>query len=181
MVSVGNLFDRGPYGEIVLELFERLAEDAAKKGGHVVNLMGNHELGLLKGSETFANDYATNEITRMKIQGTLKNKNLTTDVPAKYLSLFESAGSIGGKIRNRFQVMQKIGDTIFVHAGFSVEFMDQMASDSTSVGDLSKPIGQLKNDLSEDMWEALTDSTQHKADDGEGSIPMFTIDQPHVV
>lgn len=153
LVSVGDLFDRGPYGSIVLDLFEKLAEKAKQEGGLVVNLLGNHEHQLLKQEEGFATKYAANEISRMR-----KQNNYSVQ---QYLNLWSENGDIGSKVRKRFQVMQKIGDSIFVHAGFSTEFMNRMIQKdwkNVSLEDLSKPYDKLSEALGKEKMEEVGDA-----------------------
>jgi hypothetical protein len=48
---VGDLVDRGPDGPAVIDLFMRLAEEAAASGGRVESLLGNHDLMLIAAIE----------------------------------------------------------------------------------------------------------------------------------
>lgn len=53
VVQVGDLVDRGPHGHSVLEFFAELAADAARHGGELVSLIGNHELMNMQGDLKF--------------------------------------------------------------------------------------------------------------------------------
>lgn len=44
VVQLGDQIDRLPYDRAVLELFSRLAVEAAKEGGRLVSLIGDHEI-----------------------------------------------------------------------------------------------------------------------------------------
>lgn len=143
LVSVGDIFNRGPYGSIALDFFEELSRDAERQGGRVVNLLGNHEHSLLHSG--FAS-FAENEITRMAAQGKLKSKS-----QEEYFALWSETGEIGTKVRNRFHVAQRIGSSIFVHAGFSLDFMNKMKSENISFEALSKPYKDLDTRFSSDQ------------------------------
>jgi hypothetical protein len=47
LVVAGDLFDKGPKGLEVIDLLRALADDAAKQGGSVIVLLGNHEAEFL--------------------------------------------------------------------------------------------------------------------------------------
>src|SRR5439155_828335 len=44
LVQVGDLLDRGPKPREVMDLVMSLEKEAAKAGGRVVSLLGNHEM-----------------------------------------------------------------------------------------------------------------------------------------
>lgn len=61
LVQVGDLIDRGPKPREVLDLMISLGEQAAKAGGQVVSLLGNHEVMNLMGDLRYvsAGNYAS--------------------------------------------------------------------------------------------------------------------------
>jgi hypothetical protein len=51
LVQTGDVIDRGPDSRGAYKLLEKLQSEAARAGGTVVRLLGNHELGLLQGED----------------------------------------------------------------------------------------------------------------------------------
>ena len=61
LVQTGDLLDRGPKPREVMDLLMSLQKEAAKKGGHVVVLVGNHEVMNIMGDLRYvtAENYAS--------------------------------------------------------------------------------------------------------------------------
>src|SRR4029077_11451494 len=61
LLQLGDLIDRGPKPREVLDLMRSLDEQSAKAGGHVVALLGNHEMMNLMGDLRYvtAGNYAS--------------------------------------------------------------------------------------------------------------------------
>lgn len=47
LVFLGDFFDRGPHGIDAMDLAMRLETEAAQRGGHVLTLLGNHDVLIL--------------------------------------------------------------------------------------------------------------------------------------
>ncbi len=56
LVQLGDVPDRGPDSRKVLDLLRRMEEDAAKAGGHVYALLGNHEAMRMMGDYRYVSE-----------------------------------------------------------------------------------------------------------------------------
>ena len=108
LVIAGDLFDRGLYVTEVLWLIYSLEEKAKEKGGYVHFILGNHELMNMNGNTKY-----------------VRNKYIENAVLLKedYKNLF-SAGTELGRWLSTKNVIEKIGDNIFVHGGISDEILE---------------------------------------------------------
>jgi len=104
VVQTGDIFDRGPRSIEIVELFRKLHVQAAKAGGRLINLLGNHELMNLKGKYWYVGE---KELRRW---GRKRWKNM--------LSLDDGLG----KWLRGLPTIVKIRDTLFIHAGLAPEF-----------------------------------------------------------
>lgn len=106
VVQTGDLFDRGPRSIEIVELFRKLQVQAAKAGGRLINLLGNHELMNLKGKYWYVGE---NELRRW---GRKRWKNM--------LSLEDGLG----RWLRGLPTIVKIRDTLFIHAGLAPQFAE---------------------------------------------------------
>nr|WP_199157473.1 metallophosphoesterase [Pedobacter sp. ASV2] len=103
LVICGDLFDRGKDVMPYIWLLYKLEEDAAKKGGNVHVLLGNHDV--------------------MNMAGDLRYLSPKYPASAKlmgvdYLSLLAQDTEIGTWLRSK-NAIEKIGDRLFLHGGIS--------------------------------------------------------------
>lgn len=117
LVQTGDIADRGPSSFKIYELFARLAEEAPKHGGEVVNLLGNHELLNIQHDDR----YVSKE--EMKAFGGRGG----------WLKIWSSEGEIGKQVR-RFKTAAKVGPVLFVHAGLLPSFL----KDGRTIDDLNR-------------------------------------------
>ena len=105
LVYLGDAFDRGDrVTEILWHLFS-LEKQAAKAGGMVHFILGNHELMVLDEDLRFISQ---------------KYKDVETISGEKYSELFSENSVLGKWLRSK-PVMVTINDIIFVHGGISPE------------------------------------------------------------
>lgn len=104
LVQTGDLTDRGPDSLEVIELMDRLAEEAPKAGGRVVSLLGNHEVMNLQGDLRYV---APGDVADF-------------GSPAARAQAFGSSGPLGRSLRAR-DAVAKVGRTVFVHGGVSAQ------------------------------------------------------------
>lgn len=105
LIFAGDMFDRGNQVTECLWLLYSLEEKAKSAGGYVHFILGNHELMNLSGKHKYARDkYVTN--------AKLINKTLR--------ELYNENSELGRWLRTK-NVMEKIGDMLFMHAGVSAE------------------------------------------------------------
>jgi hypothetical protein len=114
VVQTGDQIDRGDDDREVLELFQKLEGEAAKAGGNVISLSGNHEIMnamfdfryVTKGAfASFANVNA--EVPRVPSLETEQRGRAAAFAP----------GGPYAKILAKRPVVARVGDSIFVHGG----------------------------------------------------------------
>ena len=108
LVTVGDFFDRGLLVNQTLWLIYSLEEQAEKAGGKVHFILGNHDLMNMK------NDF---RYTRKKY---LENAKL---MGVEYYDLYKPNTELGRWLATK-NILEKIGDYIFIHAGISKEVSD---------------------------------------------------------
>lgn len=106
LVIDGDLFDRGPAVTECLWLIYRLEQEAAREGGAVHFLLGNHELMVMRGDLRYVHERYTKGIAR---------RNRFT-----YDDLYGPDMALGRWLRTK-QTVLTINRTLFVHGGVTVE------------------------------------------------------------
>ncbi len=108
LVIIGDVFDRGKDVLPIFWLIYKLENEAAKAGGHVHFLLGNHEEMLMRGNYKYT-------------QG--KYKVLADSMNESYRDFWAMDTELGKWLQSK-NTMEKIGDYLFVHAGLSVTMQD---------------------------------------------------------
>lgn len=122
LVFAGDMFDRGPQVTECLWLIYSLEEKAKKAGGYVHFILGNHEIMNLYGDHRYAQ---VKYINNSKLIGiTLKD-------------LYNKNSELGRWLRTK-NIIEKIGDLLFAHAGISKEFSDSIGLTISGVNDLAR-------------------------------------------
>lgn len=107
LVIVGDIFDRGAEVLQTLWFVYRLEIQAEKVGGKVHYLLGNHEYMVLHGNLKWLNG----------------KYHRTADLLGReYQDLFAEDTVLGAWLRTKPTIIE-INDTIYVHGGFSKEFL----------------------------------------------------------
>jgi len=133
LVYLGDAFDRGDrVTEVLWHLFS-LEKQAAKAGGMVHFILGNHELMVLDEDLRYINE---------------KYQKVETIAGIKYSGLY-SANSVLGKWLRSKPVMVTINDIIFVHGGISPELVHRNLD--------IRQINQIFSDsiVGKDIWSAV--------------------------
>ncbi len=108
LVITGDIFDRGPGVNETLWFVHQLEIEARQDGGWVHFLLGNHEIMVLRGDDRYVNEKYTRVVARkLKI---------------KVADLYGPETELGRWLRTK-NVIEKINDIIFVHAGISPELI----------------------------------------------------------
>jgi hypothetical protein len=150
LVQMGDITDREPNSLDIIRSLQQLQAEAPRKGGKVVVVLGNHEAMNLLGDNryTTAGEYAAfvdrgsaarrdrvYEINRPRLEAAAHatDPNLTPDAirqawmaehPLGWVEhrlAWEPNGELG-KWATRNPAIVKIGDTLFVHGGISLEY-----------------------------------------------------------
>lgn len=109
LVLNGDLVDRGEYVTQVLWLLYKLEQEASAAGGHVHFIMGNHEIMNLKGDHRYVKD---------------KYRRLAMNLEIANEDFFNNKNELGRWMRSK-NVIERIGDVLFVHAGISNKFLKE--------------------------------------------------------
>lgn len=124
LVIIGDIFDRGKDVPQIFWLFYKLEDEAAKAGGHVSFMLGNHEPMVLANDLRYTKD---------------KYKVLAHKLNVKYPKLFDPDTELGKWLGTR-NTMQTIGNDLYVHAGLGKKFYDQNLSIPTVNEEMSKAL-----------------------------------------
>ena len=114
LVLTGDFVDRGKNVTQVLWLIYKLEHQAKKQNGHVHFILGNHEI------INFHGDHRYNRGKYIKVAQSISQLEDKKEA-VKYLY---SEKSELGKWMATKNVIEKIGDYLFVHAGLSPEILD---------------------------------------------------------
>ena len=107
LVIIGDIFDRGNNVTQLLWLLYELERQAALKGGKVHVLIGNHENMNLRGNTKYVTE---------------KYTSLTDALKLPYKELFGVHTELGRWLRTKNTVV-KIGNSIYVHGGLSIDMV----------------------------------------------------------
>ena len=123
LVLVGDFFDRGIEVTEVLWLIYSLEEKAKAAGGYVHFILGNHEIMNLSGDLRYLPSKYVQDAE-------ILNENYSFGLLGKNSEL--------GRWLNTKNIIEKIGDLLFVHGGISVE-MNRMNVSLTRINELARP------------------------------------------
>jgi hypothetical protein len=107
LVLNGDMVDRGEFVTQVLWLIRKLETEAEQKGGKVHYLLGNHDVMLMQGDDRYATE---------------KYRDLAKKTGRKLKDYFGRDTYFGKWMRGK-NAVEKIGETIFVHGGLSIELI----------------------------------------------------------
>ena len=162
LVSLGDLIDRGPGSRKVVELLMKLDKQAAKAGGAVHLVLGNHEVMVMTGDlryvsaaefAAFAGDETPEEreqfyadYRRFNAGGDEATVRRTFDeqYPAGFVALrkaFSQQGAIGSWLLGQPFVI-RVNDKVYMHGGIAGE-----SSEETLVALNTKLQGELRDFL----------------------------------
>lgn len=113
LVFLGDVFDRGSHQTEILWLIYKLEAEAARAGGGVHLLLGNHELMVLSGDNRYLNE-----------------KYLQTARAAgvhSYADLFSAGTLLGQWLRTKPAVL-KLNDLLCLHGGIAPEVIERKLS-----------------------------------------------------
>lgn len=108
LMVIGDVMDRGNDATQILWLLYKLEQEAAEAGGSVHFLLGNHEPMVLM-----------NDLRYTKEKYLLLAERMMLEYPQLL-----SRGSVLGYWLSTRNTIEKIGRSLFVHAGISREFLD---------------------------------------------------------
>ncbi len=106
LMVIGDVFDRGDDCTTILWLLYKLEQEASMVGGVVHLLIGNHEDMVLKGDDRYVNN---------------KYITLADTLKIEHKALYATNTIFGEWLRTK-NLIQIIGDNLFVHGGLSTDF-----------------------------------------------------------
>lgn len=114
VVQTGDQLDRGDEDREVLELLDRLAGAAAKGGGALVVLNGNHEVMNVQGDFRYVSPHGFAEYEELN-PGWLHAWSTPSAQRGRTFA-FRPGGVVARQLARR-PVVARVGDTLFVHGG----------------------------------------------------------------
>jgi hypothetical protein len=114
VVQTGDQLDRGDDERQIVDLFSRLAKDAAQSGGRVVALNGNHEIMNVQGDFRYVTSGAVSSFNGV----TPRSPHARSAVPPfeERAAAFLPGGAYALQLAER-DVIAIVGDSVFVHGG----------------------------------------------------------------
>ena len=164
VVQTGDAVDRGDDDRAILDLLERLKGEAAKAGGELVAMSGNHEI--MQASFDFR--YVTPPSFGSFADVKPKNDGVAAalqhiDAPARGRAAAFAPGGPYAVIIAKRPVIHRVGDTVFVHGGvlpkhvrFGIDRINQETA-AWLLGEKSEPptpLGQEDGPLWTRMYSA---------------------------
>lgn len=124
LVLNGDFVDRGENVTQVLWLIYKLEQEAQKQNGKIHYILGNHEIMNFQGNASYANK-------KYRRVAQLISKNDSLKIATQFL--YSDKTELGKWLRSK-NVIEKIGNYIFVHAGLSPEILKY----NTSISQINK-------------------------------------------
>lgn len=135
MVFIGDIFDRGEGVMEALWLIYKLEQQAEYQNGKVHLILGNHEAMILKNDIRYISN---------------KYYSLTSNLDISYHELFGENTVMGKWLRTK-NVVEKVGNILFIHAGISKELL----SLGLSLEDINAGFRHFLNQNDEDCYNDM--------------------------
>jgi hypothetical protein len=118
VVQVGDQLDRGGDEQAILDLFERLSDEAHQAGGGLYPLIGNHEVMNVLGDWRYVFPEGWTDFEEFADRVTQGDPALSKLPPAYHgrAVAFKPGGPYANLLA-RHNVIMVVGDTLFVHGG----------------------------------------------------------------
>lgn len=122
LVLTGDFVDRGNQVTEVLWLIYSLEEKAKAAGGYVHFVLGNHEIMNMSGDLRYLNS---------------KYKENTEFLNYRYQELYGENSEIGRWLRTK-NIMEKVGDILYIHGGIS-GYVNNMNASIQKINEIARP------------------------------------------
>lgn len=127
LIVLGDVFDRGPHHTEMLWFLYQLEADARRAGGSMHVVLGNHEVMVMTGDLRYLHPRYVEEAKALGV--------------ASYIELWGKDSVLGQWLRSR-SVVFKLGRTLFLHGGISVDVVKA----GMSLADLNRIVRERLND-----------------------------------
>jgi hypothetical protein len=117
LVQTGDQLDRGDQERAILELFDRLTEEAKKAGGAVHALNGNHELMNVAGDFRYVTQGGFKDFEGLPGMPLSDPRVAELPAPSRARAAAFLPGAPYAKRLAKRDVIAVVGDTVFVHGG----------------------------------------------------------------
>ena len=177
LVILGDVFDRGPNHTEILWLLYQLEAEAAKAGGGVHLVLGNHETMVMMGDLRYLH---SKYVETARILG------------VEYYRLFDAQSVLGQWLRSRPAVL-RINRQLFLHAGISRALIERQLSladinatiRKTLNGSLTEPerdVARLLMSPDGPLWyrglfAAQADFQTATTEDVDAALKQFAVDR----
>ncbi|MEP7247111.1 MAG: metallophosphoesterase [Gammaproteobacteria bacterium] len=131
LAVLGDVFDRGPNQTEIFWLLYKLEAEAARAGGGVHLMLGNHETMALGGDDRYLNP------KYQQVKGALHAPN--------YAALWSETTLLGQWLRTKATVT-RIGDYLCLHGGLSRELVDRKLTLEQINAEVRASLGKLHAD-----------------------------------
>lgn len=118
LVLLGDIMDRGKNVTQCLWLIYKLEQQAAKQGGKVHFILGNHEAMNLNGNLKYVED---------KYKAFIQLYSDNSNLAKAYMDFWNNKFVLGEWFQSE-NVIEKINNTLFVHGGISPELLEKKLS-----------------------------------------------------
>jgi hypothetical protein len=129
LVICGDVFDRGSKVTECLWFIYHLEEKAKEANGYVHFVLGNHELMNITGDLRYLNS---------------KYLQMALQLSVPYTNFYSNETELGRWLRTK-NIIEKIGDKLFLHAGVS-QYMNQLGESVAAINNLARPHYDQAND-----------------------------------
>ncbi|MEO8171734.1 MAG: metallophosphoesterase [Sediminibacterium sp.] len=136
LVFAGDMFDRGEQVTECLWLIYSLEEKAKQAGGYVHFILGNHDIMNMQGTDSYAKS---------------KYRNNAKLIGKSIKELYDENSELGKWLRTK-NVVEKIGDNLFMHGGISQE----IATSALTINDINQLARPHYADKKKDYGDRLT-------------------------
>jgi hypothetical protein len=117
VVQTGDEVDRGDGDRAIVDLFDRLKAEAAKAGGEVIALVGNHEIMNASLDFRYVTKGGFSSFGEPKTPGGVDRPMPGVEPAAVPRAEAFAPGGAYAKILAKRPVVARVGDTIFAHGG----------------------------------------------------------------
>ena len=117
VVQTGDQLDRGDGERAIVDLFDRLADEAKAKGGAVISLNGNHEIMNVQLDFRYVTEKGFHDFDSAPGTNLLNPRVAEVPEAARARATALAPGASYAKRLARRDTIALVGDTLFVHAG----------------------------------------------------------------